>query len=120
MPKKFSSVEERRAYWREWYKKNKHREDYKAYDYATKKRIRKERRDWFFELKKTLSCERCSISDYRVLDFHHIDAKEKDLEVSNLVGQRAAKEKILAEISKCRVLCANCHRIEHWEEKNSD
>jgi hypothetical protein len=119
MPKKFNSVEERRAYWNDWHERNKHREDYKKAQSETKKRIRKERRDWFQELKKKLKCERCGIDDFRVLDFHHLDPNEKDLEVSNMVRLRWSKKKILAEIAKCQCLCANCHRIVHWEEKDN-
>jgi len=119
MPKKFASVEERRDYWKQWYENNKHREEYKAYDRATKKRIRKERKDWFIEYKKKLKCERCSVQDYRVLDFHHKNPAEKDTEVSNLSGVGSSKKKIMDEINKCHVLCANCHRIVHWEEKES-
>ena len=120
MAKKFKTVEERRAYWKQWYENNKHREDYKEKDRATKKRIRKERRDWYHDLKKTLKCEgtNCGITDFRVLDFHHIDSSNKEIEVANLAHSSAPKAKILAEIAKCRVLCSNCHRIEHWEEKN--
>lgn len=117
MPKKFASIEDRRAYWRQWYDNNKHREDYKAKDRATKKRIRKERSEWFQNLKRTLKCDRCDNDDYRVLDLHHLDPNVKTLEVSNLVGQGNSKKVILAEIEKCVCLCANCHRIEHWEEK---
>ena|SRR5579885_2089913 len=119
MPKKFNTVEERRAYWRDWYERNKHREEYKAYDRATKKRIRKERKEWYLDLKKELKCERCGIDDFRVLDFHHKDPASKEKEVSIMALRAASKEKILAEIAKCRVLCSNCHRIEHWEEKNN-
>ncbi len=118
MPKKFANVEERRAYWNEWYERNKNREDYKESQSETKIRIRKERREWFQGLKKTLKCNRCPESDWRVLDFHHKDPSEKELEVSNMTSGRASKEKILAEIAKCEVLCANCHRKEHWEERN--
>lgn len=118
MPKKFATVEERRAYWKEWYERNKHREDYKAKDYATKVRICKERVDWFTEFKQSLKCCRCDLKDFRVLDFHHRDPKEKDMEVSNLVRLGFAKAKIMKEVEKCDVLCANCHRIVHWEEKN--
>lgn len=114
MAKKFNSVEERRAYWRQWYENNKHREDYKKKDKATKYRIRKEKREWFIEYRKLLKCE---ISDWRVLDFHHIDPTQKLTEVTNLVQSGKSKEKIMNEISKCKVLCANCHRIEHYEEK---
>jgi len=116
--KKFSSVEERRAYWKQWYENNKHRKDYKQKDKETKQRIRKERKDWFLEFKKTLKCEKCDLEDFRVLDFHHKDSNQKDMEVSNMVTHSWSKEKIMDEISKCKVLCANCHRIEHWENKN--
>lgn len=118
MPKKFSSIEERRVYWKQWYENNKHREDYKTKDRATKKRIRKERRDWYFDLKKNLKCEKCGINDFRVLDFHHVDPATKENEVANLGHSAATKKKILAEIAKCKVICSNCHRIEHWEKNN--
>lgn len=120
MPKKFSSVEERRAYWREWYENNKHREDYKAADKATKKRLRKEKGVWLSEYKKTLTCKRCGINDFRVLDFHHQDPKEKDFAVANMIRLGLSREKVLIEIAKCEVLCSNCHRIRHWEEKQKE
>jgi hypothetical protein len=118
MPKKFNSVEERRVYWRAWYENNKDREDYKASNKATKKRIKKERRSWYLELKSTLQCEHCKIDDFRVLDFHHRDPLLKTKEVSLLALRAASKEKILSEIEKCKVLCSNCHRIEHWKDRS--
>lgn len=120
MPKKFNSIEERRAYWNEWHERNKHRKDYKEAQAITKKRIRKERREWFQELKKSLKCERCGIADWRVLDFHHSDPSQKDWEVANMVRSRWSQKRILAEIAKCECLCSNCHRIVHWEEKHQD
>lgn len=118
MPKKFVSAEERRAYWRQWYENNKHRADYKAADKATKKRIRKERVEWWKEYRKKFSCQSCGNNDFRVLDLHHVDRKTKETEVSNLVQRGRSIESILKEIEKCICLCSNCHRIEHWEERN--
>lgn len=120
MPKKFDSVEDRRAYWNEWYERNKHRKDYKAKDQATKKRIRKERRVWFQDLKKTLKCNKCPESDWRTLDFHHKDPSEKDWEVANMVRSGWSQKTILEEMEKCEVLCSNCHRKEHWKEHYGD
>jgi hypothetical protein len=117
MPKKFNTVEERRAYWNEWHARNKHREDYKMSQAETKKRIRKDLRVWYQDLKKDYQCSRCGIADYRVLDFHHKDPLDKDTEVGNMVRMRVSRKKILAEIAKCDCLCANCHRIVHWEER---
>lgn len=120
MPKKFATVEERRAYWRNWYTNNKLRVDYKEKDYVTKKRIRKERVEWWNEYRKSFKCQRCENSDFRVLDLHHIDPEQKDMEVSSLVQRGFSKKKILDEVAKCICLCACCHRIIHWEEKFGD
>ena len=103
-----------------WYEEHKNDPDYKASQAETKKRLRKERREWFQELKKNLKCERCGIADWRVLDFHHSDPSQKDWEVANMVRSRWSQKRILAEIAKCECLCSNCHRIVHWEEKNKD
>lgn len=60
-------------------------------------------------------CEHCGISDHRVLDLHHTSRDDKVMAVSQLY-QNAAWAKVEAEMEKCRVLCSNCHRIEHYEE----
>lgn len=77
---------------------------------------RKEFYKWFEELKKTLKCQSCGEDRYWVLDFHHIDSQTKDNEVSNLVNT-CSKTKVLEEIDKCKVLCSNCHRDLHYQEK---
>jgi len=66
------------------------------------------------EYKKTLACERCGLTDYRVLDFHHKEAKDKS--VSELLTQGYAWRRIQEEIDKCIPLCANCHRLAHWKD----
>jgi L-lactate utilization protein LutB len=64
--------------------------------------------------KKTLSCIRCGIKDHRVLEFHHIN--EKDKAISSLVSQGYSWKRIEEEINKCIPLCCNCHRLEHWND----
>ena len=46
-----------------------------------------------------------------VYDFHHCNPIEKEKDITDLMG--LSWEKILKEIDKCILLCANCHRIEH-------
>lgn len=67
--------------------------------------------------KRTLKCTKCEQNHPAALDFHHINPEEKENIVSNLVseGRFAAAMK---EVQKCIVLCASCHRIHHWNEKN--
>lgn len=81
-------------------------------------RWKHELKDWFKELKDQLKCEVCGEDHPGCLDFHHEDAQEKESCVCILVQRCASKDRILAEISKCKVLCANCHRKLHWEENN--
>lgn len=67
-------------------------------------------------LKKDFKCEICSINDFRVLDFHHKDDSNKEFNIGDVSRLGLGKEKIIAEIAKCKVLCANCHRILHYKE----
>lgn len=52
-----------------------------------------------------------------VYDFHHVNPLEKEFTISENMG--VAKERFYREVSKCILLCANCHRIEHNKEKNA-
>ena len=45
-----------------------------------------------------------------VMDFDHVE-DNKDFGVSYAVGSGLSRETILAEIAKCELVCANCHRV---------
>ncbi len=85
--------------------------------YKDTKQARKEKmREWFTEYKKTLKCNRCPNLDFRVFEFHHKN-DDKELNVSEAVD-RWSKERIMKEVAKCEVICANCHRILHYNERH--
>jgi hypothetical protein len=96
-----------REHWRNYY----HRHPDRAA--ARRQKKRRARADWFQELKATLVCAQCGESDAACLDFHHRDGEEKTCAVADLVRNEASEERILAEIGRCVVLCANCHRKLH-------
>lgn len=49
-----------------------------------------------------------------IFDFHHRNPEDKLFNINNCSLGRHGKKKILEEIKKCDLLCANCHRIIHW------
>lgn len=75
----------------------------------------KERRDkssaFLVEYKKNLKCCFCDESESICLDFHHRDPSEKDFGIGS--SRQYSQERILKEIEKCVVVCANCHRKIH-------
>jgi len=82
--------------------------------------LSQELREFLQQQKIGLACKRCGNSDFRVLDFHHLDKDGKEGSLGKAVSENWSKKRILQEIAKCEVLCANCHRILHWEERYSD
>jgi hypothetical protein len=70
-------------------------------------------KEWFDKYKSNLKCVRCGESDPICLDFHHVDPSTKIEEVPIMVHKGCGIDRILQEIKKCIVLCANCHRKEH-------
>jgi hypothetical protein len=82
---------------------------------AAQKNKKKARVEWR-KFKATLSCEMCGQNHPATLDFHHTVKDKSNKKVSHLTrtgAYLAARQ----EITKCSVLCANCHRIHHHEEK---
>ncbi len=71
---------------------------------------KKNQRSWLKGYKSTLACEICGESCVACLDFHHVDANNHHT-IATMAEYSIIRVK--QEISKCRVLCANCHRKEH-------
>jgi hypothetical protein len=62
------------------------------------------------EYKSKKGCFCCGYNKHpSALDFDHIDPKQKVMAVSQMLALK--EERLLLEIEKCQVLCANCHRI---------
>jgi hypothetical protein len=109
----YKDPEQRKAY---------HKEQSRKYYLANKEKvlagvkvqraIGKARWDAF---KRTLKCTKCEQNHPAALDFHHVDPSEKENLVSKLVSEGCFAA-AMTEVQKCIVLCANCHRIHHYEE----
>ena len=103
---------------REWRKKN--FEHYKEYE---RKRAIRRRKELEKELLENgmikIKCVRCNYNKCIVaLEYHHKEKGEKDFSISQALVQHKSIDKIKKEISKCVILCANCHRELHsgiWE-----
>lgn len=72
---------------------------------------------WWKEYRTSLKCERCGENRFWVLEFHHQNPSEKEHNISYLTNKGYSIKTILKEINKCIVLCANCHRDHHYQEK---
>ena len=64
-------------------------------------------------------CIRCGEQDPACLDFHHRNGKDDKLgDIGTF--RKFGKARLLAEIAKCDVLCANCHRKFHRDERQEE
>lgn len=70
---------------------------------------------------KSKPCTDCGYSfPSCCMDFDHLDGTKKVDNISAMIGNRTtSREKIYEEISKCELVCSNCHRIRtHQRIKN--
>lgn len=63
-------------------------------------------------------CKTCGELDYVVLEFDHRDRSDKSFTISSAVGRVITWNKLLIELEKCDILCANCHRRKTAIEMN--
>jgi hypothetical protein len=94
-------------YNRAWYQKNKakHKTDVRRNAERYKARF-----DSLVRLYKSTGCADCGeVYPPYVMDFDHLEDTEKVSNVASMAGW--SLEKVEAEIAKCEVVCANCHRV---------
>ncbi len=84
--------------------------------YAAKAERRDKARKFIIEKLQT-GCVSCQEKDPIVLDFDHISGKKK-YNLSSMVREGMSIIKIEDELSKCQVLCSNCHRRKTAQEGN--
>ena len=80
---------------------------------------RKDQRE-FVSVLKNLPCSDCGrkYPPY-VMDFDHRDGNHKHGNIGSLVSQAYfTKEKLLKEIQKCDLVCANCHRTRTYKRNH--
>jgi hypothetical protein len=78
---------------------------------------RASRKAYISEYKATHPCVDCGESDPVVLDFDHRDPAEKSFAISS--ARNTSMRQLIAEIAKCDVRCANCHRRRTHRERHS-
>lgn len=64
-------------------------------------------------------CVDCQETDMIVLDFDHVDPSQKEHSISKIITRGMSLEKLLKEIDKCVVRCANCHRRRTAQQFNT-
>ena len=111
------------AYHRQW--REAHPERIKEYNrtYTVKTRAeklaqRERAKVWCLSIAKINggnACAVCGEADPDVLDFHHRDRSSKKFCISAVkdIPRHEDVAMVMAEIAKCEVLCANCHRKVH-------
>lgn len=95
----------RSAYGKEHYAANKQRYIDQAAIVSQRRRL--ERTRWLLDYFRSHPCVDCRETDPVVLEFDHL--RDKVFNVGTELHDRNW-ESVLAEIAKCEVVCANCHR----------
>jgi hypothetical protein len=95
----------RSDYHREHYEANRQR--YVDQARARKQALAVERTTYLIEFFKTHPCVDCGEEDPVVLEFDHL--ADKSFSIGQALPYRNW-QRILEEIAKCEVVCANCHR----------
>lgn len=91
-------------YYKEYYSKHKNKTYKKIKTKTSNSTIRKELK----KLKLKYGCYLCGYNKcVRSLHFHHIDKKLKKYNISSFISE--IKNTLPDEITKCVIVCANCH-----------
>jgi hypothetical protein len=117
------TVEERKARKREQDKiySAKYREKHKEGTRETSRKAAKNSRDYkrsIINSIKNIPCTDCGIKyPPYVMDFDHVKG-QKEFNIGSKYHGRSV-DKLILEIEKCEIVCANCHRIRTHERRTN-
>jgi hypothetical protein len=102
-----ASREYQREYQRKWYQRNRALQMARV---TPGNRRAREAINKYVDQVKSRSCADCGghFPPF-MMDFDHVRG-EKTADISRLRGTRASRARLQAELAKCEVVCANCHR----------
>lgn len=67
---------------------------------------------------KAKPCADCGVQyPSYVMEFDHLGDEPKEFDVCK--GRFTSVERLMAEIAKCAVVCANCHRVRTWKRRQA-
>lgn len=99
-PVPYQSQEKQRSFHRKWAKENPEWWEER----------RKRNRELVRKLKEG-PCSDCGLLyPFYVMDFDHRDGSEKTLDIGKIANKHWSEKRILEEVAKCDLVCANCHR----------
>lgn len=83
---------------------------------------RKETRDFIRSLKIGRPCDMCGgLFPPVAMDWDHLDPAKKSFEICQEgIREMYSQERLLEEIDKCRLICANCHRVHSAIQRGED
>lgn len=72
--------------------------------------LKRRNRDTLWHYKAQQGCVDCGETDPIVLEFDHRDPASKERDISAMLHRGMKLDRIMIEVAKCNVMCANCHR----------
>ena len=102
---------------KQWYQRNK--ESHKRNVYQNKKRNIPTARNFIWQYLSVHPCVGCGETDPSVLKFDHVRGKKR-AEVTKMMPDGYSFGLIQAEIEKCVVLRANCHKNKTYRDTSRD
>jgi hypothetical protein len=102
------------------------RESRRDYYSLNSKRELKRNRSWeqkeweWYNSLKTGPCGDCGLCYHpAAMQWDHLPLYDKVDCVSNLMRTSRGRQKVIEEIAKCELVCANCHAIRTWTRRVS-
>lgn len=97
-------------YQKKWYEENKQKHQ------ANVRKVKQKAKEYVWELKVDGCCIICKEQHPACLDFHHRNESKKLFNIGTAYLNRGFNQ-IKKEIEKCDLVCGNCHRIYHFNQR---
>ena len=94
-----------------------HTEAVRAKASVTKKKAREAAERFVYEYLSYQTCADCGEYDFAVLTYDHVRGKKK-MDISSMAAQGYSIEAIQEEMTKCQVVCFNCHMRRENERRS--